>query len=81
MKAEVHRPSDGHFDPIHTISALKADLYPVGSDPLHHWALERQQRIQISGVILWIAPIEYTLLRKLQQLETSGQPSLYRLDR
>ena len=48
-------------------------MYPVGSDPLHHWALEHRHRIQVSGATLWMAPIEYVVLRKLQYLEASGQ--------
>jgi len=33
MQAESNRPLLGHFNLIHTASALKADVYPVGSDP------------------------------------------------
>lgn len=73
MQVEANRPLHGHFNLIHIASALKADMYPVGSDPLHHWALEHRHRIQISGAALWMAPIEYVVLRKLQYLETSGQ--------
>ena len=73
MQVEANRPQNGHFNLIHTDSALKADMYPVGSDPLHHWALEHRHQIQISGVPMWIAPIEYVVLRKLQYLEVSGQ--------
>ena len=73
MRVEANRPLHGHFNLIHTDSALKADMYPVGSDPLHHWALERRHQIQISDATMWIAPIEYVILRKLQYLEISGQ--------
>jgi hypothetical protein len=73
MQVEANRPLRGHFNLIHTDSALKADIYPAGSDPLHHWALEHRHQIEVSGVTMWIAPIEYVILRKLQYLEIGGQ--------
>jgi len=73
MRVEANRPLQGHFNLIHTQSALKADMYPVGSDPLHHWGLEHRREIQISDTMMWIAPVEYVILRKLQYLEISGQ--------
>jgi hypothetical protein len=73
MREEANRPLHGHFNLIHTDSALKADIYPVGSDPLHHWGLEHRHQIQISDATMWIAPVEYVILRKLQYLEISGQ--------
>ncbi len=42
MAIEARRPAHGHFNLIHTATALKADIYPAGDDPLHRWAFARR---------------------------------------
>src|SRR5580658_3922797 len=42
---EVARSQRGHFNVIHHGSGYKADIYTVGLDPLHHWALARRRRM------------------------------------
>ena len=73
MQAEAERQQGGHFNLIHIPSALKADMYPVGTDPLHHWAMKKRRSIEISGHTVWVAPIEYVILRKLEYLKSGGQ--------
>ena len=73
MQAEADRPRDGHFNLIHIPSALKADVYPVGADPLHQWAMEERRSVEVSGRFIWVAPIEYVIVRKLEYLKAGGQ--------
>lgn len=64
--------SRGHFNLIHHDTALRADLYLRGDDPLHAWAFERRRRVRVGALDVWIAPIEYVALRKLEYFRTSG---------
>ena len=67
MRMESHRPLRGHFNIIQHATGFKADVFLIGHDPLHLWAIEQRRHIQISpdhGV--WIAPPEYVILRKLE---------------
>jgi hypothetical protein len=70
IEEEVTR--GGHFNVIHRETALKADLYLVGRDPFHRWALDRRQRIQTESIAIWVAPIEYVIVRKLAYHRFSG---------
>ena len=72
MAAEIGRPLGGHFNLIHLATALKADIYVAGTDPLHRWALERRRPIAVSNEEVWIAPPEYVVLRKLEYFRDSG---------
>ena len=41
---EAARDRHGHFNIIHRGSALRADIYFLGDDPLHAWAFDRRKR-------------------------------------
>lgn len=73
MQAEAARQQGGHFNVIHIPSVLKADLYPLGTDALHHWALKKRRSVEVSGRFIWVAPIEYVILRKLEYWKAGGQ--------
>jgi hypothetical protein len=68
IQLEVGRAARGHFNLIHIATALKADVYPVGQDPLHRWGFPRRHKEVVAGAPLWIAPPEYVIVRKLQYL-------------
>jgi len=72
IEEEARRPRNGHFNLIHHDTALKADCYLAADDPLHTWALERRARTDVAGVGMWLAPIEYVILRKLQWHRDGG---------
>ncbi|MEJ7810736.1 MAG: hypothetical protein WKG32_10045 [Gemmatimonadaceae bacterium] len=72
IELEARRPLHGHFNLIHGPTALKADIYPAGEDPLHTWALARRRRAQVGSESVWLAPPEYVMLRKLQYLREGG---------
>jgi len=72
LRREAGRPRGGHFNVIHRDTALRADVYLLSDDPLHHWAFERRKPVPVGGRAMWIAPIEYVILRKLQYFRESG---------
>ena len=69
---EIARPTGGHFNIIHQATGFKADIYAKGNDKLHVWAFGRRQKIDLSGVSVWIAPPEYVILRKLEYFREGG---------
>lgn len=66
VREESTRDTGGHFNLIHTRTALRADIYLAAADPLHEWAFERRRRISPGGSEIWVAPIEYVIVRKLE---------------
>ena len=67
IRAEQARTQRGHFNIIHHDSGYKADIYLVGTDPLHLWALPHRRRLRWSDEIeVDVAPPEYVVLRKLE---------------
>lgn len=72
LEEEAARPEGGHFNVIHQETALRADVYLAGDDPLIAWAFDRRLRLSVSGAGIWVAPIEYVILRKLEYYVHSG---------
>lgn len=72
LEEEAGRTDGGHFNIIHHDPALRADVYLAGDDPFIAWAFERRVRLQVDGSEIWVAPIEYVILRKLEYYEESG---------
>jgi len=72
IRAEAGRPSRGHFNIIHRETGYKADIYPMGEDPLHRWAMARRNLVDVHGTTYPIAPPEYVILRKLQYHAEKG---------
>ena len=67
IRAEQARSQRGHFNLIHHETGYKADIYLVGADPLHAWALPLRRRIRWSDDIeVHVAPPEYVVIRKLE---------------
>ncbi len=69
---EVVRGQRGHFNVIHHGSGYKADIYTVGLDPLHHWALPLRRRLGHGTGEISVAPPEYVILRKLEYFREGG---------
>jgi len=63
LKIEAKRPLRGHFNLIHHGTGFKADIYTMGEDRLHHWAMSRRKQFEIEGEMIWFAPPEYVILR------------------
>jgi len=70
--SEVSRDVRGHFNVIHHQTGLKADLYPVGKDPLHQWAMGQRRKIDFDNDLIYVAPPEYVILRKLEYYREGG---------
>jgi hypothetical protein len=45
-----------------------------GQDPVHEWAIARRIRYDVGGEAVWVAPIEYVILRKLEWHRDGGAP-------
>lgn len=72
VQVEARRSQRGHFNIIHHETGFKADIYLVGADPLHRWAMQRRREVTLEGGHLWVAPAEYVILRKLQFYAEGG---------
>ena len=72
MEQERRRTRFGHFNIIHHETALRADVYLAGDDPLHAWAFDRRRAEAMAGGVVWFAPVEYVIVRKLEYYRQSG---------
>lgn len=71
IEEERGRRAFGHFNVIHRDTALRADFY-LASDALHEWAFERRRAEDIGAGVVWFAPVEYVIVRKLEYYRASG---------
>ena len=72
LRMEAGRERHGHFNVIHRDTALRADIYLLGDDPLHAWGFERRTSLSMGEHYISIAPVEYVILRKLEYFRESG---------
>lgn len=73
IRTEQARHHRGHFNLIHHETGYKADIYLVGADPLHAWALPLRRRLRWSDDLeVVVAPPEYVVLRKLEFYREGG---------
>jgi len=70
IEEESRRPAHGHFNVSHHQTAMRADIYLPGDDPLNAWALAHTvlRRVDEDEVVL--APIEAVILSKLRFYRT-----------
>ena len=69
---EVLRAQRGHFNLIHHQSGFKADVYLANRDPLHRWALSARRMVEVDGEPVYVAPLEYVIVRKLEFFREGG---------
>jgi hypothetical protein len=72
IKLEAERRLHGHFNIIHHETGFKADMYILGQDQLHQWAMSTLKSIEFEGEQVWLAPPEYVILRKLEYYREGG---------
>ena len=72
IRQEANRETRGHFNIINFKTGAKADIYLIGNDPLHLWAFKYRRQYELSGIKLWVAPLVYVIIRKLQFYEEGG---------
>ncbi|HEY1548469.1 MAG TPA: hypothetical protein VGG28_11640, partial [Kofleriaceae bacterium] len=65
LAIEVRRGHRGHCNLIHHTTGFKADIY-IAFDELHAWALAHRQRVVVDDTPMYVAPIEYVIVRKLE---------------
>lgn len=63
---ESARPAHGHFNVIHHDTAMRADVYLPGRDPLNAWAFAHPVVRRIGDDDVVLAPIEAVILSKLR---------------
>jgi hypothetical protein len=71
LAIEVRRGHRGHCNLIDHATGFKADIY-IAFDELHAWALAHRQRIDVDGSPMYVAPIEYVIVRKLEYFREGG---------
>jgi len=72
IREESARPAWGHFNVLHVPTALRADVYLLGDDPLGIWGMARRQSVTVADDVIWVAPIEYVILKKLIYYRDGG---------
>lgn len=72
IQTEQIRAQRGHFNIFHLETMLKADIYLAGTDPLHRWAFQHCQRLEIESLQVAFAPPEYVVIRKLEFFREGG---------
>ena len=72
LRVEVRRRIRGHFNLIHHQTGFKADIYLEGRDPLHLWAMGQRRSFELDGHVVWFAPPEYVIIRKLEFHQEGG---------
>lgn len=72
IEAESARARLGHFNILHLETGMKADIYLAGDDPLHRWAFPRRLHETFGDDVIWVAPIEYVIVRKLEYFRDGG---------
>ncbi len=44
----------------------KADIYLTGKEELQHWAMQNSKQIEFAGNVIYVAPPEYVIVKKLE---------------
>ena len=63
---ESGRPEHGHFNVIHNLTSLRADVYLPGNDALNAWAFAHKVARRVDEDEVFLAPIEAVILSKLR---------------
>jgi hypothetical protein len=66
IEEESGRAARGHFNVIHHQTAMRADVYLPGDDPLNAWAFAHKVVRRIDDDVVVLAPIEAVMLSKLR---------------
>jgi hypothetical protein len=66
IEEEARRPAHGHFNVSHHETAMRADIYLPGDDPLNAWALTHTVMRRVDEDEVRMAPIEAVILSKLR---------------
>lgn len=72
LVVEAARRTRGHFNIIHHQTGARADVYLHADDPFQQWALTRTVVTEIDAIPVRFAPVEYTILMKLEFFREGG---------
>ncbi|MEP7383725.1 MAG: hypothetical protein ABI910_18710 [Gemmatimonadota bacterium] len=72
VEQERQRSAHGYFNVIHSDTAMRADVYLAGDDPLQAWALAAHVTRAVEGEQVRFAPIEYVIVYKLRYAQMGG---------
>lgn len=72
IQIENRREAHGHFNIIHHLTGLKADIYLSRNHPALTWALKNIRRVPTPSCEVSVAPPEYVILHKLEFYRESG---------
>jgi hypothetical protein len=72
IEAEIIRRQRGHLNIIHQESQLRADIYLHAGDSFQAWAFDHAVVADVDGLPVCFAPVEYTMLMKLEFFREGG---------
>ncbi len=72
IEAEIIRRQRGHLNIIHQESQMRADVYLFAGDPFQAWAFDHSVVADVDGIPVRLAPVEYTMLMKLEFYREGG---------
>ena len=74
VEIELSRVRDGSFQIVELASALKADIYLTGSDPLLAYGISHRRLETVADKEIHVAPATYVVAIKLRYYSISEQP-------
>ena len=74
ISSEVKLEVQGHFNLIHQETGFKADIYLIGKDEFQIWALKNKVKINFEGSEIYLAPVEYVVIKKLEWYKEGKSP-------
>jgi hypothetical protein len=72
MEVEARRRERGHFNILHHETGGRADIYLHAGDPFQAWAFDHSVVADVDGLPVRFAPVEYTMLMKLEFYREGG---------
>jgi hypothetical protein len=72
IRNEIERSERGHFNIIHNESGFKADIFLIGNDKFQKWALDNRKMLTFQDSLIYIAPPEYVIIKKLEYFKEGG---------
>ena len=72
IRNEIERSERGHFNIIHNESGFKADIFLIGNDKFQKWALDKRKMLTFQDSLIYIAPPEYVIIKKLEYFKEGG---------
>jgi len=72
ISEEAARARRGRFHIVHRLTGRRAEVHVATDDPLFEWAFSRRVRYAGEVTDVWLAPVEYAVLRALESHRETG---------